>query len=961
MSPSCYRPNEGAGRPAHRQMEAWQKAWLNRHRRQLISRMSTMDIIDVLIEKGSIDTDQDAYQNIAACHYQQRNERARLLLDFLLSRSNTQDHFWDFQAALLETGLGDLAVKREDEQRLAQTFDTDSRIASTENRALPASVVKVVDELKKRYRKFEVPSVHADDNFKPMSLDKLVVNISLLSADELDALCGCPAQKQPFSFGSLKEKASSAINLNDVFKKDERGLCVLRQLVSGGAGAGKSTAFVKKAPYEWAQEDSDFWDHLTLLFEGSLNDPDWWKAKDLKEVFRLQQPSFGLSEEEQDEVVEFICRHSEEVLLVADSMDEGNVDVDSFLWRVLMGKCDDLPNLSIIICSRPCEKTTWLSKKCVFHRRLEVIGFSDEKIDRFIQAYFSQDQQKASQLATQLVDRPNVRLLMHTPLLCVMVCRLFQMGKRLPESHSEVCHSAVLAVLQQSTDRAGQEPPDSILDTLSPPVLHTAVENLAKLAFEGLTKKQVLFTKTQLENTGCFKYGGNLGFLSLAPGIATVRRSTDVYSFHHHTILEFFAAVHAVKECQLKHQSIRDLVDKLGMDGDLSSFWRCVSGLLKGDECKCLLSALASKVMACPKRSNGLLSYEGERLILLLLGCHAECVKELPAQGSEAVSTVISQFGLTFFAQYLSTSDAQAVSCALHMYSPQVRTMGLEFCRSDENSLVDVLSSLHRCSSLQHLLMYGLELPVDVVSQSALADTIEKNSCTLISLGLCSDAQGTMILALVIKRCKMLQSFALEVIGGSHHASAVLADILGHFNSLSELYISCDLDDVGFSSILPSVKRTSPQLTHLELARTQLSIATVVSLFIALTKLTNLALRSVSLGDDGLRELIPCLQQLPALTRLQLIRVGLSWKSLVEIEKLLLSRPLLKECHVSVSKDSSQAISSLKSPTFQVTASIPNARQVHILEASGLVVESKYFRLDTKRGQTVWVLLDEEQ
>ena len=76
-----------------------------------------------------------------------------------------------------------------------QTVDTDSRIASTERRELPASVVKVVDEPKKRYRKFEVPSVHADDNCKPLSLDKLVVSSSLLSAQELDVLCGCPAQK----------------------------------------------------------------------------------------------------------------------------------------------------------------------------------------------------------------------------------------------------------------------------------------------------------------------------------------------------------------------------------------------------------------------------------------------------------------------------------------------------------------------------------------------------------------------------------------------------------------------------------------------------------------------------------------------------------------------------------------------------------------------------------------------
>ena len=960
-SPSCSRPEEGAGRPAHRQMEAWQRAWLNRHRRQLISRMSTMDIIDVLIEKGSIDTDQDAYQNIAACHYQQRNERARLPLDFLLSRSNTQDHFWDFQAALLETGLGDLAVKRDDEQRLAQIFDTDSRVASTENRELPASVVKVVDELKKRYRTFEVPSVHADDNCKPMSLDKLVVNISLLSADELDALCGCPAQKQPFSFGRLKDKASSAIELKDVFKKDERGFSVLRQLVSGGAGAGKSTAFVKKAPYEWAQEESDFWDHLTLLFEGSLNDPDWWKAKDLKEVFRLQQPRFGLSEEEQDDVVKFICRHSEEVLLVADSMDEASVDVDSFLWRVLTGKCDDLPNLSIIICSRPCEKTTWLSKKCVFHRRLEVIGFSDEKIDRFIQVYFSQDQQKASQLAAQLVDRPNVWLLMHTPLLCAMVCRLFQMGKRLPESHSEVCHNAVLAVLQQSTDRAGQEPPDSILERLSPPELHTAVENLAKLAFEGLTKKQVLFTKKQLEKTGCFEYGVNLGFLSLAPGIVPVRSSMDMYSFHHHTVLEFFAAVHAVKECQLKHQSMRNLVNKLGMDDDLSSFWRCVSGLPKGDECECLLSVLATMVMACAKKSggHGELTFEGGRLFLLLLGCHAECIKELPAQGSAAVSTTISRCGLTFYEHYLSTLNAKALSYALHKYSSNVRALDLRLCRLDRNSLVDVLSSLRHCTRLRSLLMLGLELPVDVVTQSALADTIEKNSRTLLSLSLKLDSQGTMLLAPVIKGCTLLQAVGVEVRGGSHQVTAMLADILGHLNNLKALSISCDMDDLGCSSILPSVKRMAPRLTLLELEHSQLSIAAIISLLTGLTKLTSLTLCSTSLGEDGFRELIPCLLQLPALTRLLLNRAGLPFKCLVEIEKLFLSMPLLKECYVSTSKDSSQAISSFQSPTLQVTEILPTAESAHFLKA-GSFVESKYFCLKNKRGQTILVYLDED-
>ena len=255
--------------------------------------------------------------------------------------------------------------------------------------------------------------------------------------------------------------------------------------------------------------------------------------------------------------------------------------------------------------------------------------------------------------------------------------------------------------------------------------------------------------------------------------------------------------------------------------------------------------------------------------------------------------------------------------------------------------------------------MNGLELPVDVVSQSALADTIKKNSRTLLSLCLQLNAQGTVLLAPVIKRCKALQGFGVQVIGGSHHATAVLADILGHLNNLFYLTILCDLDDVGFSSIVPSVERMASRLRVLTLDRTQLSIVAIVSLLTATTKLTDLRLGSISLGDDGLRELIPCLQQLPALTGLRLTRAGLSWRSLVDIEELLLRMPLMKECSVSVSKDSSHSISSLQSPTLQVTESIPNAETAHLLKAGGLV-ETKCFCLENKRGQTVYVFLEEE-
>ena len=52
-------------------------------------------------------------------------------------------------------------------------------------------------------------------------------------------------------------------------------------------------------------------------------------------------------------MVAYMCDHSEEILLVADSLDEADVDKLSLLWRILCGKCQDLPRLHVIIWLTP--------------------------------------------------------------------------------------------------------------------------------------------------------------------------------------------------------------------------------------------------------------------------------------------------------------------------------------------------------------------------------------------------------------------------------------------------------------------------------------------------------------------------------------------------------------------------------------------------------------------------------
>ena len=266
----------------------------------------------------------------------------------------------------------------------------------------PVAVEEVIKRLKKRYRKRKMTSL--DGQASRTSLDELRVNICLLSAAKLDALCSTGGQRQPFAVGSLKEKESSIINMEDIFNEDEHGEVADMQVASGIAGSGKTLASTKKAPYEWAKEDPErsFWERISLFFEGCLTDLDWWEAQTLAEVFGLS--TFNLTKKEEDEVVRYICSHAEEVLLVADAMDEANVKTDSLLWRVLTGNCKAVEGLKVIICCRPCERASWLAKNCPFDRHLEVVGFTEEKIEHFVEAYFRSDRQTAHELRTQLLS-----------------------------------------------------------------------------------------------------------------------------------------------------------------------------------------------------------------------------------------------------------------------------------------------------------------------------------------------------------------------------------------------------------------------------------------------------------------------------------------------------------------------------------------------------------------------------
>ena len=886
-----------------RRLRAWQIAWIRRHSEKLVERMSTMDIVDQLTEKERMKERADIYQKIDS-QATIPNERARLLLGFIATQRSAC--FWDFQEALAADGAcSDFAIARKDEEVVAESFSAEELMAAIYSAWIegrPASVVIVNRKLKGRYRALKMPSLDVEAGRQPVSLDEIRVNICLLSADKLDALCGSPGQSQPFELDSLKEKASSVITLEGLFPKRVANEAADLLLAAGIAGSGKSTAFTLKAAFEWAKVDCDepFWELFVLFFTGSLTDPTWWKAKDLVEVFGLGR--YGLSEVEQKEVVAYMCDHSEEVLLVADSLDEAHVDTDSLLWRILCGKCQDLPKLHVIICSRPCDKTLWLTKHCLLSRRLEVVGFTEEKIGQFIEAFFSRSPEKAHELQVQLANRPDAQLLMHTPLLATMICRLFQLEKALPSTQTGVYQSATLAMLQQTTERdLRREIPDSILGELSPPALQTAVESLCKLAHEGLAEKKVVFKKSELRAAGCLGTAVELGFLSSTPSVSIAGRGEDAYSFQHHTMLEFFAAVHAVRICVGKEkQKISNLVAHLGVDGDFARFWPFVSGLLSGEDCELLLSALSSKVEHSDTLGVQEKTSQHQRL---LLQCHLECSDKLPHEGSPSVTKMLQSSGLQLNKAHMTLSDVRAAVKVLRQYGVAVSKFSLHDCSIVDGGIADVLHGLQECSKLRRLdlgIMNSLSGAVP-----ALRQVLGQNKDSLRSITLpVTDEELPEILP-AIKTLSALKTLSCGSRRLTNTSAPAIAEVLRLLPTLSSVGILGKMDDRGFADLVSTLCGMAGRLLQLKLYQTRLSASLLVKMLSSLSHLLFFTLVGNPIGDDGFKQVSSSLQQLGMqLSKLHLCDIGLTWHSMRELESILRSCPNVKNLRVYCQKRS---------------------------------------------------------
>ena len=246
------------------------------------------------------------------------------------------------------------------------------------------------------------------------------------------------------------------------------------------------------------------------------------------------------------------------VLFVLDGWDELRLSCrlrDSFFPKLVRGEI--LPECSIIVTSRPGAIDPNLKRYCAQADRLtniEVVGFTEEQVEKYICSYFKENEDAAQKLIQDLKAYPNVASTCYIAINLTIVCYVYWASKlKLPSTLTEVYRQFVLHTVKRYFSKlnddddceAAVEEFESVqtLSGFGDPVTKT-LHSLGQLALEGLNKGELSFKQKELTRA-CHvdKSEGFDGFgLMKVVFVYHTYGIERAFDFLHLTIQEYLAA-----------------------------------------------------------------------------------------------------------------------------------------------------------------------------------------------------------------------------------------------------------------------------------------------------------------------------------------------------------------------------------------------------------------------------------
>ena len=421
-----------------------------------------------------------------------------------------------------------------------------------------------------------------DESWPPFTPNKF---INLVLIRHLSTKC-FPSNTKACHLSNNNEQSFTINNISEIFQYGEKIEAHDKIiLIRGVPGIGK-TILSKEIAYQWA--DNKLLSKTEIVLMLFLRDPSIRKITELKYLVHY---FYGFSKDTED--ISAVCaKHLLQmgginVTLILDGLDEVPAEViDSTYIRLLLDR-RALPRCRIVVTSRPAVSITFQSKVDI---EAEILGFTEENINIFIQNELKEDKQK--KLTDYLKQNKNLYHLCYIPfILSVLVCVAKEYDE-LPSNRVEVYKQFIVYTISRFLKRYKHS--DHAISTIDEEYKSYLFE-LSKYAFNALEIDQVVFTRKdiakdfpKLANTPETWYG--LGLLNTVKYFKIAENSDCIsYNFLHQSIQEFLAALYVttlseakqfiiIKKFFFQEKYLNMWIMYIGLNENLFSFCHFLSG-----------------------------------------------------------------------------------------------------------------------------------------------------------------------------------------------------------------------------------------------------------------------------------------------------------------------------------------------------------------------------------------------
>ena len=675
-----------------------------------------------------------------------------------------------------------------------------------------------------------------------------------------DLAMGRGQQLQQYSQGSGKAvEHSQDIFLSESDRSEDMNPKSV--IITGKAGIGK-TVFCQNLIRDWADNK---------LFQPQSNR----NVPDLKFAYLLTFRQLNLLGDERvtlreilnrssvldehsnidDSLFEYIVDHSEDVLIVLDGFDEyskksfisrdlddqypnstqDKMPVAALCAKLIKGKI--LKDSVVMITSRPDESDEMIGK-IPFDRFVEITGFSEEQVKKYIEKYFKENEVMKNAVMDHITKNDNLVSFAHIPVLCFLMCSYFEYilnesmnTDALPVSMGDI-YSEVINMFLRKHSRTKGAPSEKTLDKLS------------KFAAHLLRKEKYLFSdvddmkRFSSEEVESLKASG---LLHCGPPFRkSFSETTKYFCFTHLTLQEYLAARWFVKQREIPSYS----------EDASRTVLQFMSGILSKQEDQAFMRKLLRGLI---RRTKTMYSVES-----LIMKCLAEY------HDKEFALNFVKKFYRKLFPLYgwiaFTGQDCNAISFLLDVIS----TLNAEE-KADMNQLTFQQSHrpLGNRLNLFRRIVPCAEGTVERSQTSSYHSSIAPDKLSLFDCHI-TQTGVRQIFKVLKNELSNMTSLNLCSCSMADECVVTIAESLPSTNVTKLSLYNNKITDAGVASLSQALQTAACQVTILNLSENQITDAGVASLSQALQtaacQVTILNLSENQITDAGVASLSQALQ-----------------------------------------------------------------------------------------------------